>query len=218
MSIGNGSKTLIWSGVGEGRRRRNGMEWAATRFDSMRCDAMESKRRWGPAPMRYCITSSHCSWDREWDPISIQAEWSYTIFVAPFPAWHHARNYYRPRSDNPTTNERDETSCYLDFRRDISVADASMDSKFSWSDTPHTDRPPMIHNNHRVRSRSSPWTTSPSTSITQKWTTYCNQSIATIIPHHIPFSKYKLRITDMYITTKYNITNERTCTATRHFI
>ena len=39
-----------------------------------------------------------------------------------------------------------ETSCYLDFRRDISVQDTSMDSKLSWSDTPHTDRPPMIRN------------------------------------------------------------------------
>ena len=33
-------------------------------------------------------------------------------------------------------------SCYLDFRRDISVQDASMDTKLSRSDTPRTDPPP----------------------------------------------------------------------------
>ena len=168
MSIGNGSKTFD----SEWRWRRKGMG-----SDSMRCDAMESKRRWGPNSMIHCITSSHCSWDREWDPISIQAEWSYTISAAPFPVWHDARNYYGPRSDSQSHHEwtwMGESSCYLDFRRDISVQDTSMDSKLSWSDTPHTDRPPMIRNNHRIRSRSSPWTSYRSTSITQKYITYCN--------------------------------------------
>jgi len=87
----------------------------------------------------------------------------------------------RPRSDSQSAtiqNEGKVASCYLDFRRDISVEDASMDRIIlGRSDTPHTDPPPMIHNNRRFRSRSSPYTKHTHTPITQIHTTDCNQSI-----------------------------------------
>ena len=157
---------------------------------------------------RYSIASHQGTalWDKEWDPISVQAECSHTIFVAPFPVWHRARSYYGPRSDSHFPFEftmwtgRRTTSCYLDFRRDISVRDASMDSHVTWSDTPHTDPPPVIHDSCRFRSHSSPWSNSTSTPITYKDTTYCNQSNDnhnhTIThcrsTHHHPDSEYYL--------------------------